>query len=503
MYFFPAIYKGQVYESIDPEQRNRIKVICPIVTGSVTDPLANWAYPNPFFGGSNGNYGGIFPPEDGDFVFVQFIDGDIESPVWSPGPWPNNTEANAVPRHARGAPDNEDIREYENIPKSNYRGEYGQVRMIKTPSGHSLELDDTKGNERVSLYHKVGSFIEFISDGSKHESTLGKSIQFISGGTNIKRNDSYKEVILGNRELEISKGEKKVVNGATTDDNGNMVSGDYFYLGEVKYSVGKLSFSSAADEKRDVSGSMIYTCAANKKESIGGSKTTLINKNEYKQVMENSFNVVQNSSDKEGTGQAYLLRVLNGVMTHICTTDPINKAGYIDIDPTNNITRIYNGLLSSVDDIVNQSTSSQGSGIIIEQSKLTLHALTELLIKTKTIKLEGETEIIIKAPTINIDGNSEVNIGSPDINIESTGNAKFTATTNAEVGGTAKTDIKGAEINLGLGTNAILLDTFIDILGPILTASVDTYGKPTMPSAMAGLQATKLLYMTSTVKTQL
>ena len=38
--------------------------------------------------------------------------------------------------------------------------------MYESESGHALEFDDTKDNERVHLYHRAGSYMEYGPDGS-------------------------------------------------------------------------------------------------------------------------------------------------------------------------------------------------------------------------------------------------------------------------------------------------------------------------------------------------
>lgn len=51
-------------------------------------------------------------------------------------------------------------------PSSPYAAEYPYNRVISTPGGHVIELDDTPDNERIHLYHKSGSYIEIHPDGT-------------------------------------------------------------------------------------------------------------------------------------------------------------------------------------------------------------------------------------------------------------------------------------------------------------------------------------------------
>lgn len=81
-----GLYQGIVTNIQDPEKRGRIKVKCPDVLGGETesawcDPLVQVAYDN----------GGDFclPTKD-EAVWLQFIAGDPNRPVWLGGWWQKN-----------------------------------------------------------------------------------------------------------------------------------------------------------------------------------------------------------------------------------------------------------------------------------------------------------------------------------------------------------------------------------------------------------------------------
>jgi len=67
----------------------------------------------------------------------------------------------------------------EQIPS---RYPYNQV--TETPSGHSIEIDDTPGGERVLIKHRTGAGIEFRSDGSVLFSSRNKKVE-VSGGDDV------------------------------------------------------------------------------------------------------------------------------------------------------------------------------------------------------------------------------------------------------------------------------------------------------------------------------
>lgn len=81
-----GLYQGIVTRIDDPEKRGRIKVLCPSVLGDSIesawcDPLVNVAYDN----------GGDFCiPNKDEAVWLQFIEGDANKPVWLGGWWQKN-----------------------------------------------------------------------------------------------------------------------------------------------------------------------------------------------------------------------------------------------------------------------------------------------------------------------------------------------------------------------------------------------------------------------------
>jgi uncharacterized protein involved in type VI secretion and phage assembly len=73
-----GVYRGKVEKNIDPEQRGRLLVSVPAVTGSGT---LNWAMPSaPFAGDSVGLW--AIPPA-GANIWVQYEGGNPNQPVWT------------------------------------------------------------------------------------------------------------------------------------------------------------------------------------------------------------------------------------------------------------------------------------------------------------------------------------------------------------------------------------------------------------------------------------
>lgn len=76
---------------------------------------------------------------------------------------------------ARGkAPVHKDYLEYE--PNSDYRAEYPYNNTITTKSGHVIEIDDTPKGERIHVFHKTGSYVEFFPNGDIVSKATGKYV---------------------------------------------------------------------------------------------------------------------------------------------------------------------------------------------------------------------------------------------------------------------------------------------------------------------------------------
>jgi hypothetical protein len=119
-------YSGEVVDDADETQSGLLRVKVPAVFGSLA-VLARPCLP----------YGHFFIPPVGTKLWVEFESGDPAHPIWV-GTWYAKDEAPMPP------------------PK----------RAIRSASGHTVELDDTPGAERVLISHKADSFVSVDASGS-------------------------------------------------------------------------------------------------------------------------------------------------------------------------------------------------------------------------------------------------------------------------------------------------------------------------------------------------
>ena len=79
-----------------------------------------------------------------------------------------------------------------NNPPSAYASVYPNNKVTQTTSGHIIEVDDTEGAERIKVYHKSGTFVEFHPNGdivqsneNRWQITTGNDKAHVTGNVEI------------------------------------------------------------------------------------------------------------------------------------------------------------------------------------------------------------------------------------------------------------------------------------------------------------------------------
>lgn len=109
---------------------------------------------------------------------------------------------------------------------------YPTNHVFETETGHYVEFDDTVGNERIHLYHKMGTFIEIDSAGNMIIKTVGNVTNIVAGNmdTYVKGNYSVSaggnidvyaggnltEKVDGNRKTTITGNDEVAITGTLT-----------------------------------------------------------------------------------------------------------------------------------------------------------------------------------------------------------------------------------------------------------------------------------------------
>lgn len=204
--------RARVEDNQDPKMLGRIRVHCPDLYG---DGVSDWAVPcMPFYGGRDCGFFSV--PPVGSMVWVECEEGFIDHLIYTGGFFDevddghtsDGSEAeedqeyqahpSTVPAHGKGFYDSSDssgLKGNNKVPATSFEGKYGEVTILRTKSGHMLELDDTKGAERVQLHHKSGSHVEILPDGTIHIISTGKILT--SSESSVEQVDAGKTVEIG------------------------------------------------------------------------------------------------------------------------------------------------------------------------------------------------------------------------------------------------------------------------------------------------------------------
>jgi hypothetical protein len=70
-------------------------------------------------------------------------------------------------------------------PDSYYNAKYPYNKVYESESGHALEFDDTKGAERIHMYHRSGSYVEFGPLGDRAERIQRNKFSVVVGNDSI------------------------------------------------------------------------------------------------------------------------------------------------------------------------------------------------------------------------------------------------------------------------------------------------------------------------------
>jgi hypothetical protein len=376
-----GIYKGQVKDIQDPHKLCRLKCTFPQHFGNKDDTLG-WAFPSPAIGGGINNSGLVDIPSVDTFVYLQFVDGDINEPVWSYGPWHllEDSTSSGVPKHAQGLADIEDqgSKGTNNIPKSTFRGQYGLVRLWRTPAGHMIEMDDTPGEERIQIIHKRGTHIEILSDGSVVDCSEGGRVIVTKGDRRERVLGDANTVVTGNKTEEVHGNLKQTIKG----------DAEFIWLGNQKYKIGKLEWTTDGDQKFTSGGNLLYACNANLKQEVGGSRSSMVTSADSQTVLGPYNLMVANATNTNPLAASMLLHAMNGTQAFRCT-DPTGKAsgGYIETSFAPALMKLFAG--SPVESLTQLPGvgAQTGSGLVLDGSGTgtVLHSMINLILMAKAL----------------------------------------------------------------------------------------------------------------------
>ena len=162
-----------------------------------------------------------------------------------------------------------------NQPEIPYAAVYPFNHVFESESGHVIEIDDTKDNERLFTQHRTGTSQEIDKDGNQVNIIKGDHYNIVSG----KR----QAIIEGNADITIGGRHKIYINkdgqtnnhydiqvGPNASVNIQIDKGDM----NVVLKDGKLNTNVAGDYNMKIGGNMNLDVRGNKTETVSGSKTS-------------------------------------------------------------------------------------------------------------------------------------------------------------------------------------------------------------------------------------
>ncbi len=217
---------GTVVDNQDTLDRGRLKCKLHGITELAT--IQPWCETEgDLFASSSSTIGVSTAPKVGTLVYIEFLYHNPSFPIVT-GYVRGNKDSSTM--HTNKSPIIESIRNGKlignELPPLNSSTEYPNNNVIETDTA-VIEIDDTVGNERISIQHKKsGSYFEIRPDGT---------IQVKSD------NDSY-YIVKGNVDKFVQGGSNEVVtNGKTIQTKSTTHIGDFIIAGDLI--VGGISFA--------------------------------------------------------------------------------------------------------------------------------------------------------------------------------------------------------------------------------------------------------------------
>jgi hypothetical protein len=127
----------------------------------------------------------------GSRVFGFFVDGAhaglMSKPyIFGTMPFAADENRNSIPLLARGKDSVEENKVSPVVPDSSYNAEYPLNRVIQSRKGHTIEMDDTDGGERIRIRHGTNNaYIEIAPSGAITISTSNNVIVAAGGSADI------------------------------------------------------------------------------------------------------------------------------------------------------------------------------------------------------------------------------------------------------------------------------------------------------------------------------
>lgn len=136
--------------------------------------------------------------------------------------------------------------------------QYPYNNITKTQSGHTFELDDTPGRERVRLNHRSKTFLEFHPNGDAVYKVFGNGYEIHMKGKNVLIKGTCNITVEGNCNMEVKGDMTQTISG-----DYNVTVGKQFHLAAAKGIKLDTDDDISLDAGKDFSGSIYLHCPNN------------------------------------------------------------------------------------------------------------------------------------------------------------------------------------------------------------------------------------------------
>lgn len=197
---YDSLFIGIVVANDDPLKLKRIRVKIP----GLVEPFSCWAFPMMAMLGENEGFS--YTPKVTASVCVWFVNGEVEHPVYAPGPWGKPKGVSDVPDESA---DNDDV--------FSIRWRNMRLTFDGTPGTEKLIVEDATSGTKIEIDKNTGNLDEVVTGDLTQTISADKSV-LVNGSQEKTVIGDDSESIGGSKALEI-KGDRVVeVTGDSTEE---------------------------------------------------------------------------------------------------------------------------------------------------------------------------------------------------------------------------------------------------------------------------------------------
>lgn len=103
--------------------------------------------------------------------------------------------------------------EFEDSRKKQNAMKYPNVAVHETPSGHTIIMDDSPGNESMTIQHRGGAMLQFKPDGAIHVKSHNGMQEIVMGEKRVKITGAYDVTVEGGGSMRVKGDFNQTVEG--------------------------------------------------------------------------------------------------------------------------------------------------------------------------------------------------------------------------------------------------------------------------------------------------